>query len=62
MFLGFNSAGEAVVLKDCQIVVEDLFQKKEEHPIDDHHGDEDGFEQELWNEEVEALSKEYRTS
>ena len=28
MFLGFNSAGKAVVLKDCQIVVEDLFQKK----------------------------------
>ena len=32
MFLGFNSAGEAVVLKDCQIVVEDLFQKKKSIP------------------------------
>ena len=28
-FLGFDSDGEAVVLKDCQVVV-DLFQKEEE--------------------------------
>ena len=29
IFLGFDSDGEAVVLKDCQVVV-DLFQKEEE--------------------------------
>ena len=27
IFLGFDSDGEAVVLKNCQVVVEDLFQK-----------------------------------
>ena len=43
IFLGFDSDGEVVVLKDCQVVVEDLFQKEEEaikkvdkDPIDDH--------------------------
>ena len=29
IFLGFDSDGEAAVLKDCQVVV-DLFQKEEE--------------------------------
>ena len=28
IFLGFDSDGEAVVLKDCQVVVEDLFEKQ----------------------------------
>ena len=43
IFLGFDSDGEAVVLKDYQVIVEELFQKQEEtiekfdkNPIDDH--------------------------
>ena len=54
IFLGFHSDGVAVVLKDCQLVVEDLFQKEEEaikkvdgDLIDEHYGNEEGFEQEL---------------
>ena len=50
IFLGFDNDGKAVVLKDCQIVVEDLFQKEEEEAIkkvdknliDDQYGDEEG--------------------
>ena len=43
IFLGFDSDDEAVVLKDYQVIVEELFQKQEEtiekfdkNPIDDH--------------------------
>ena len=63
ILLGFDSDGEAVVRKDCQAVVEDLFQKEEEaikkvdkDPTDDHCGDE-GLEQELWNEEIENIEQ-----
>ena len=30
IFLGFDSDGEAVVLQDCHVAVEDPFQKEEE--------------------------------
>ena len=65
IFLGFDSDGKAVVLKYCQVVVEELFKEEEaikkvdKDPIDDHYGDEESFEQELWNERSKALSKEY---
>ena len=65
ILLGFDSDGKAVVLKYCQGVVEELFKEEEaikkvdKDPIDDHFGDEEGFEQELWNERSKALSKEY---
>ena len=63
IFLGFGSDGEAVVLKDCQVVVEYLFRKEEaikkidKDPIDNHDGNEEGFEQELWNEEIESIKQ-----
>ena len=64
IFLGFDNDIEAVFLKDCRVVVEDLFQKEEEaikkvdkDPIDDHYGDEEGLEQELWNEEIENIKR-----
>ena len=63
IFLGFHSDGEAVVLKNCQVVVEDLFQIEEaiktvnKNPIDDHYGDEEGFEQELWNKEIKSIKQ-----
>ena len=64
IFLGFDTDGEAVVLKDCQVVVQDLFQKEEEgikkvdkDLIDDHDGDEECFQQELWNEDIESIKQ-----
>ena len=62
IFFGFDSDVEVVVLKDCQVVVEELFQKEEaikkvdKDPIGDHCGDEEGFEQELSNEEIESIN------
>ena len=57
-----QSNGEAAVVKDCQVVVKDLFQKDEEaikkvgkNPIDDHY--KEGFELELWNEEIESITQ-----
>ena len=64
IFLGFDSDGEAVVLKNCLVVVEDLFQKEKaiktvnKNPVDDHYSD-DGFEQELWNEEIISIKQRY---
>ena len=64
IFLGFDNDGKAVVLKDCQIVVEDLFQKEEEaikkvnkNLIGNQYGDEEGFEQELCNKEIENIKQ-----
>ena len=63
IFLGFGSDGEAVVLKDCQVVVEYLFRKEEaikkidKDPIDNHYDNEEGFEQELWNEELKSIKQ-----
>ena len=64
IFFGFDSGTEAVALKDCQVVVEELFQKEEEaikkvdkNPTDDHYGDEEGLEQELWNEEIVSITQ-----
>ena len=42
--------------------MEELLQKEEEakvdkNPIDDHYGDEESFEPELWNEEIESIKQ-----